>query len=443
MANLENRHQRIVYLVTYSRADIAKFVSRQSFAEAVVGAWRSVGIKVLHWVVSIEGHAVTTNDEQMNNYHFHMALKLEKRARWLRVRKYLDDTFGIQVNFSDSHSTYFSAYRYVTKEDKEALHSQGHPDLNDATPRTAERAIESNKRKGKKVVSGPKKKSRKVERLSVYDVVQIIQARKINSRLELVCLAVSQNREGKTSLAEFIANKGSKAVDEAIALAKEFGEAEAKLARSKKTREQLLEESRNGPCSVGCQGQWLQSARKLLESHGIIISAFCKAVYTALTKGRGKYQNIYIHGPANSGKTFILSPLKLIYKAFCNPATGSFAWMGAEEAEIIFLNDFRWNPTIISWADFLRALEGDTVHLPVPKNFCKQDIELSSDTPFFATSDAPLLLVKGGSIDHANTEMMQVRWRFFHFWKQIPRAEQKSLAPCGKCFAELILANQE
>lgn len=134
MANLENRHQRIVYLVTYSRADIAKFVSRQSFAEAVVGAWRSVGIKVLHWVVSIEGHAVTTNDEQMNNYHFHMALKLEKRARWPRVRKYLDDTFGIQVNFSDSHSTYFSAYRYVTKEDKEALHSQGHPDLNDATP---------------------------------------------------------------------------------------------------------------------------------------------------------------------------------------------------------------------------------------------------------------------------------------------------------------------
>ena len=55
-------------------------------------------------------------------------------------------------------------------------------------------------------------------------------------RLELVCLAVEQEREGKTSVAEFIANKGTKAVDGALAIAKEFGEAEAKLARSKKTR---------------------------------------------------------------------------------------------------------------------------------------------------------------------------------------------------------------
>ena len=78
--------------------------------------------------------------------------------------------------------------------------------------------------------------------MSVYDVTQLIQAKKITTRLELVCLAVEQEREGKTSVAQFIANKGTKAVDEALAIAKEFSEAEAKLARSKKTRIQLLEE---------------------------------------------------------------------------------------------------------------------------------------------------------------------------------------------------------
>ena len=151
-----------------------------------------------------------------------------------------------------------------------------------------------------------------------------------------------------------------------------------------------------------------------------MVSTFSTALYKAVDKGRGKYQNVFIHGPANTGKTFILSPLKSIYRAFCNPATGSFAWMGVDEAEIIFLNDFRWDPKIIAWADFLQALEGDTVHLPAPKNICKRDIELATDIPFFATSDAPIILIKGGSIDRANTDMMNVRWHFFHFWKQIP-----------------------
>ena len=117
---------------------------------------------------------------------------------------------------------------------------------------------------------------------------------------------------------------------------------------------------------------------------------------------------------ANTGKTFILFALKCIYQPFCNPATGTFAWVGAEQAEIIMLNDFHWNPSIIPWSDFLQLLEGDIVHLPAPKNFCSRDVEFTNDTPYFATTDAPLVLIKGGSIDQANSQMMSVRWCFFH-----------------------------
>ena len=102
----------------------------------------------------------------------------------------------------------------------------------------------------------------------------------------------------------------------------------------------------------------------------------------------GEFQNIYIHWPANCGKTFILSFLKNIFNAFCNPATSSFAWMEADEAEIIFLNDFRWSPNVIARADLLQALEVDVVLLPAPKNSYKRDLELLTDTPFLAMSDA-------------------------------------------------------
>ena len=169
----------------------------------------------------------------MNLYYYHMAIKLEKRVRWFQVRKYLDENFGIKVNFSDNHTTYYSAYRYVTKEDKDALHSPCYPDSTDVPPQT-ESAVATKKRKAKAKQQRRKSKKRGGDRLSTFDVCQLVQAKSISSRLELVSLAAAQVREGKTALAEFIANRGSKAVDEAIQLAKEFAEAETRLNRSKK-----------------------------------------------------------------------------------------------------------------------------------------------------------------------------------------------------------------
>ena len=45
----------------------------------------------------------------------------------------------------------------------------------------------------------------------------------------------------------------------------------------------------------------------------------------------------------------------------------SFAWVGAEEAELLFLNDFCWSPQIVPWHDLLLLLEGEPVHVPAPK----------------------------------------------------------------------------
>ena len=121
-------------------------------------------------------------------------------------------------------------------------------------------------------------------------------------------------------------------------------------------------------------------------------------------------------------------------------ATGSFAWMGVEDAEIIFLNDFRWNPIIAAWADFLQASEGDIGYFPRPKTFCKQDVQLTNDTPFLETADGSLVpALEGTAIDRANPNMMDVRWRMFDFWHQIPQAEQQKLISCEHCFAKFIL----
>ena len=83
----------------------------------------------------------------------------------------------------------------MPKEDAEAVHSSGHPGITNNIPRT-EKAIGSKKRTAKKPKRGGKRKRGNERLTTVYDITQLIQAKKIRTRLELVSLAVIQNKDG-------------------------------------------------------------------------------------------------------------------------------------------------------------------------------------------------------------------------------------------------------
>jgi hypothetical protein len=87
-------------------------------------------------------------------------------------------------------------------------------------------------------------------------------------------------------------------------------------------------------------------AQDILQRNQIPRESFSGAIRTLLQQGRGKYRNVILVGPANCGKTFLFSPLPILYKAFNNPATTTFAWVGVEDAEVILLNDFRWSSQV-------------------------------------------------------------------------------------------------
>ena len=218
-----------------------------------------------------------------------------------------------------------------------------------------------------------------------------------------------------------------------------MAEADEKQKRAQMTRVEILRAAQSDECF--CEGKWKECADKILRRNEIPEGTFCKAVFNLLEKGRGKYRNVMIIGPAHCGKTFILNPLNKIYNTFSNPATGSFAWIGAAEAEVLFLNDFRWTASIIPWHDFLLMLEGQIVHLPAPKTHYTRDLVLEKETPVFATSNTQLVYVRGGEVDEKESEMRAVRWRLFHFFYQIPPHDQIEIPPCPFCFSHFILQN--
>ena len=192
----------------------------------------------------------------------------------------------------------------------------------------------------------------------------------------------TQKKSGKTDLAEFVANQGYKAVEDALKVGWEVEEAPHELEGGSKTRMEILQAFAHKECIAGCNKQWLTMARDILFHNGIPESKFCEAVKSLLIKGRGKYRNILIKGPANCGKTFIIDPLNSIYRMFANPATTTFAWVGAQNAEIMFLNDFCWSEKVIPWHNLLLLLKGQTAHLPPPKSHFADGIKFVRHSNF-------------------------------------------------------------
>ena len=195
-------------------------------------------------------------------------------------------------------------------------------------------------------------------------------------------------------------------------------------------------------CTTGCNKDWLKCALEVLKQNNQHPYVYAAAIRDLLINGRGKFRNIMIIGPANCGKTFMLKPLELIY-VFSNPANDKYAWVGADTAEIMVLQDFRWCRDSIPWKDLLLLLEGETVKLPAPKNQFSTDVVIKKDIPIFATSKSRITYTgKFNSTDDRETEMMSVRLKYIEFTHQITENEQKQVAPFARCFAELTFLGE-
>ena len=125
MDEIDKSKPRRTYLVTYNKADLQKFPTRELFAKAVLTAFTSRRGKFVpqHWACCLEKHSD-------GGYHYHVALKLSGPKRWLEAKRALETKHGIAVNFSD-HDGYYTAYQYIRKEDDMVYHSTGHPNLDE------------------------------------------------------------------------------------------------------------------------------------------------------------------------------------------------------------------------------------------------------------------------------------------------------------------------
>ncbi|KAJ7394800.1 hypothetical protein OS493_000634 [Desmophyllum pertusum] len=292
---------RSVYLVTYSQADIEKFSFRRDFATAVVQSFSTGRARVIQWCCCRKEH-------KKSGGHYHIALKLDRNQRWIAAIEFLRKEYGISVHFSNRHHNYYSAWRYLTKCDKYVQESDGHPDLRNSTkPWTSEASRTRQLRKRPREVmdddecseiedecadgddtnmSSKSGKSKRKKRLTAYEVSEIIIQKGVKDLTELQALAYGQKQEGKTDLAQFLISRAPRVVVDILNSAWKIETAQQKLARSKKTRMELLQEGRNGECIEGCNGEWLTCAQEILQNNSVPSHSIENSVVDILMRPR-------------------------------------------------------------------------------------------------------------------------------------------------------------
>ena len=179
----------------------------------------------------------------------------------------------------------------------------------------------------------------------------------IHTYTELLDLAQERKDNGEIDLSNYILDKGPTKATEVITTTWDMKNAKEELKRQKMKRLKILNEV-SPECVDGCDGQWFDMAIQTIKRNRIEPVVLARAIWDLLQSGRKKHSNLMIVGPTNSGKTFLLQPLHDIFRVFATPANNKFAWTDIDKAEVIFLNDFRWNSDVIPFDTLLRLLEG-------------------------------------------------------------------------------------
>lgn len=79
---------------------------------------------------SAEYWACAKEHHQSGQEHYHLIIKVGGCIRWEPVKKRLSHQHGIECHFSKKAAgSYINGYRYITKIDRDVVHSENHPSL--------------------------------------------------------------------------------------------------------------------------------------------------------------------------------------------------------------------------------------------------------------------------------------------------------------------------
>ena len=133
------------------------------------------------------------------------------------------------------------------------------------------------------------------------------------------------------------------------------------------------------------------------------------------------------------------------------PVPGNFPMVDLPGKKVVFLDEWRFDQSILSFATQCLWYDGSSVPVARPQNDAGAagHKDYKGNAPLFVTTKrADLLHLETWALDRpdtgtpwdANASMLCRRLKVYHFTKRVPKPPT-TLKTCPRCFAELLLTS--
>lgn len=340
------------------------------------------------------------------------------------------------------HQCYRTMYDYVhvatarkpaAELDAAVWYSPGHPARDELPPVPQEhlRGLWS-ARAGR----GGGSERREADSFSVLDLNDLLREHAfLRTEDDLMRYATTGAGKDNRALLKFVLSR--KDLGELMERVRRVAGAEATAARRQMTRVQILAAAAEGTCTCETPGRWAAAAEDVVQRNGYAEREIQRAIFHSLNLGRAKQRNLVLVGDTNRAKSFVMDPVELVFKCFTPPDTGSHQLADIAGSEVLYLNDFEWDASLMPWGTAKNLFEGKHVKIAVPK------VEKGAKNYMF-TEDSPILGTAPGPIEHPKkpreTCQMDSRVRYMPLTHFFDPATCPEIRPCKKCWAQWVWA---
>ena len=274
--------------------------------------------------------------------------------------------------------------------------------------------------------------------LTYAKAYNVVVSNEIKTAIQFQDFAREQHERGDSTYLNF-AFKEKRGLGVFIDMCWETWNSKEVMRREQLSRLDILREQLDLPCT--CDSQWAQAANYILNRNQVCVRSFCRAILHCLDVGAQKKSNLFISGPGNCGKTFLLLPLREIYKTFDIPSGGgTYRMSSIINTEITLWQDVRYQDVkgFVSWSTLLNWLEGGAFSVALPQNTYQGDYKWTKKTPVFFTG--PHMIYSGNRVDD---QMMLSRFQHVELALPIPDDIRREVPVCKSCFAQWLFTNAQ
>ena len=228
---------------------------------------------------------------------------------------------------------------------------------------------------------------------------------------------------------------------------------EEAAAVAERTRVESLRYASTTACS--CNGLWISFIAGSFMQNGIDVRALCCDVWGALRDGRSETTPVVVLAglSGGEGKSIFLKALLNVFPgvgAIFNTSreSGNFPLLDLPNAKVAFLDEYRFDPEIISWASMCLWFDGSDLPIGRPQNVqgMSGNMVYKGSAPIFVTTklcdlkrlqEQAQINPSTGSPWDTDAAMLCRRMKVYSFTHRVAKPSAR-FECCAKCFAELL-----